>query len=312
MNSSEFKPILFLALTRAGKLIRDRFDHPRTISFKGSPINLVTEVDQAADRLIRRTIHARFPDHDFLTEESIPTGKGSPFKWIVDPLDGTTNYAHHYPQVGVSIALEYTPPHPQPLSLRARGAASLTLSRRERVADATATLASARAAVAEGRVRQGTIILGGVYDPFRDELFWAVRGKGAFLRRGTSDKKIHVSQTRRLASSLLLTGFPYDRRERVDIYLSYVREFMQRIQGIRREGAAALDLCWVACGRVDGYWEWRLKPWDVAAGKIIVEEAGGRLTTFAGKPFSIYGEQTLATNRRIHREMLAVMEPLEK
>jgi myo-inositol-1(or 4)-monophosphatase len=201
-----------------------------------------------------------------LTEESAPTGKGSPYKWILDPLDGTTNYAHHFPQVGVSIALEY----------------------------------------------KGKVILAGVYDPFRDELFWAEKGHGAWLLHAGRQKRIAVSLTRSLAHSLLLTGFPYDRRERIDLYLAYVKTFMQRIQGIRRAGAAALDLCWVACGRVDGYWEWRLKPWDVAAGSLIVEEAGGRMSDFSGKRFSLYGEQTLATNGRVHRAMLRAMEALPR
>jgi myo-inositol-1(or 4)-monophosphatase len=257
---------LFLALRRAGELIRRNFHRPLTISFKGSPINLVTEVDRAADRLIRRTILRRFPSHDLLTEESSATGKRSPYKWIIDPLDGTTNYAHHFPQVGVSIGLE----------------------------------------------RQGNIVLGGVYDPFRDELFWAQKGRGAWLDHGGRRKRLAVSLTRSLAHSLLLTGFPYDRREHVDLYLSYVKAFMGRIQGIRRAGAAALDLCWVACGRVDGYWEWRLKPWDVAAGCLIVTEAGGKMSDFLGRPYSIYREQTLADNGRIHKEMLRVMEGLRR
>ena len=258
---------LFLALERAGSLILKKFDGPIKTVFKNkSSINLVTAVDQEADRIIREIIHRRFPGHDLLTEESIPTGKGSAYKWIVDPLDGTTNYAHHFPQVGVSIGIEY----------------------------------------------QGRIILGGVYDPFRKELFWAERGRGAFLRSGSKEKRIHVSRTRWLTESLLLTGFPYDRRLHADLYLSYVKAFLVYIQGIRRAGAAALDLCWVACGRVDGYWEWRLKPWDCAAGQIIVQEAGGRLSDYSGKPYSIYGQQTLATNGKIHREMLKVMASLER
>ncbi len=216
--------------------------------------------------MIRRIILKAFPTHDLLTEESVPTGKGSDYKWIIDPLDGTTNYAHHFPQVGVSIGLEY----------------------------------------------KGKIILGGVYDPFRDELFWAQKGRGAWMERAGRRKRLSVSSAPTLSRSLLMTGFPYDRRERVDLYLSYVKAFMQRIQGIRRAGAAALDLCWVAAGRVEGYWEWRLKPWDVAAGSLIAEEAGGRLTDFSGKRFSIYGEQTLATNGKVHREMLRVMAPLSR
>lgn len=256
---------LFLALRRAGRLIGDHFHRAKQIRFKNkSPINLVTWVDRAADRLIRQIIHARFPSHDFLTEESEPTVRGSPYKWIIDPLDGTTNYAHHFPQAGVSIGLEC----------------------------------------------EGTIVLGGVYDPFRNELFWAQKGKGAYLRQGRRQIRLQVSSARRLRQSLLLTGFPYDRRERIDLYLSYLKAFMSRIQGIRRAGAAALDLCWVACGRADGYWEWRLKPWDVAAGSLVVQEAGGALSDFAGRPFSVYGDQTLATNGRIHREMLGIIRSL--
>ncbi len=261
------RAVLFSALEKAGGLLKRNFDRPNKISFKnGSPINLVTAIDQNADRLIRQTIRRVFPGHDLLTEESVPTDKRSAFKWIVDPLDGTTNYAHHFPQACVSIGLEVS----------------------------------------------GQITLAGVYDPFRDELFWAERGRGAYLKSGGREKRLRVSTTPTLQRSLLLTGFPYDRRERIDLYLHYVKAFMARIQGIRRAGSAALDLCWVAAGRVDGYWEWRLKPWDAAAGSLIVKEAGGRLSDFAGRPYSIYAEQTLATNSRIHNEMLSIMRPLKK
>lgn len=261
------KQILFTALRKAGALVLKKFDSPFRTRFKnGSPINLVTEVDQAADKLIRQTLQTAFPTHDLLTEESEARLKGSPSKWIVDPLDGTTNYAHRFPQACVSIGLE----------------------------------------------KEGQVILGGVFDPFRDELFWAEKGKGSFLIHARKQRRLKVSTTTTLQRSLLLTGFPYDRRERIDLYLSYVKAFMAHIQGIRRAGAAALDLCWVACGRVDGYWEWRLKPWDVAAGKLIVEEAGGKLSDFSGRAFSVYGEQTLATNRRIHLEMLSVMSRLTR
>jgi myo-inositol-1(or 4)-monophosphatase len=261
----DFRRILFLALRRAGALIRKNIDRPNKIQFKGgSPINLVTWVDAAADRMIRQLIQSRFPDHDLLTEESAPTAKHSPYKWIVDPLDGTTNYAHHFPQCCVSIALEL----------------------------------------------RGEVVLAGVYDPFRDELFWAEKGRGAFLIHRGRSRRLRVSTPRRLRDALLLTGFPYDRRERADFYLSFVKAFLEQIQGIRRAGAAALDLCWVACGRVDGYWEWRLKPWDAAAGRLIVTEAGGTVSDFSGKPHTLYGDQTLATNGKVHREMLAVMKKL--
>jgi myo-inositol-1(or 4)-monophosphatase len=263
----KYRRVLFECLRQAGALIRRNFDRKIIVSFKNdSPINLVTKTDQEADRMIRRLIRKSFPNHDFLTEESTPTDNLSPFKWIVDPLDGTTNFAHHFPQAAVSIALEH--------------------NRR--------------------------IVLSGIYDPFRDELFWAEKGRGAWMIHAGKSKRLHVSETAQLTRSLLMTGFPYDRRERIDLYLLYVKTFMKYIQGIRRAGAAALDLCWVACGRVDGYWEWKLKPWDVAAGLLIVEEAGGRLTDFSGKNFSIYGTQTLATNGRIHRAMLREMKSLPR
>jgi myo-inositol-1(or 4)-monophosphatase len=293
----KYRDILFLALREAGALIRRNFDRKISVSFKhGSPINLVTKTDQAADRLIRGIILKSFPTHDLLTEESLPTGKQSAYKWIVDPLDGTTNFAHHFPQCCVSIALEYTP-HP-PLSLKGEGQAPPS---------------PFRGKVAEGRMRgSAQIILGGVYDPFRDELFWAAKGRGAWLIHAGRQKRLSVSPTDSLSRALLLTGFPYDRRERADLYLMYVKAFMKHIQGIRRAGAAALDLSWVACGRVDGYWEWRLKPWDVAAGVLIVTEAGGRVSDFCGKRFSAYGEQTLATNGRIHHSMLREMRVLPR
>lgn len=257
---------LFTALRRAGALIGKNIDKPKKIMFKGSPINLLTWVDQAADEIIRKTVRSRFPDHDLMTEEADPTAHGSHFRWIADPLDGTTNFAHQYPQVCTSIGLEF----------------------------------------------KGEIILGGVYDPCRDELFWAEKGHGAWMIHRGHSRRLKVSRVKTLEQSLWLTGFPYDRRERIDLYLSYVRAMMQEIQGIRRAGAAALDLCWVAIGRVDGYWEWNLKPWDVAAGKLILEEAGGKVTDFEGKPYSIYGKQTLATNALLHRPVLKLMGPLAK
>jgi myo-inositol-1(or 4)-monophosphatase len=259
--------VLFKALRAAGAHIQRHFEQPQRIAFKqGSPINLVTAVDQAADALIRAQIRRAFPSHDLLTEESEPTAFQSDYRWIVDPLDGTTNYAHGFPQCAVSIGLEY----------------------------------------------KNKVTLGGVYDPFRDELFWAKKGHGAWLVHGRRRRRLRVSSTPMLSRALLLTGFPYDRRERLDLYLSYVRAFLAHIQGIRRAGAAALDMCWVAAGRVEGYWEWRLKPWDCAAGALIVEEAGGKLSDFSGRRYSIYGEQTLATNGRVHAEMLRVMRPLKR
>ena len=177
-------------------------------------------------------------------------------RWIIDPLDGTTNFAHSYPQFCVSIALE----------------------------------------------RDDEVILGLVYDPLRGECFKAVKGEGATLNGGS----IHVSAVKELDKALLATGFPYDQREKADFYLVLFKAFMTRSQGIRRNGSAALDLCYLACGRIDGFWELKLRPWDTAAGTLIVAEAGGRLSDLSGNKFSIWGEETLASNGAIHDEMVNI------
>lgn len=148
------------------------------------------------------------------------------------------------------------------------------------------------------------VIVGVVYDPLRNELFCATRGHGATL----NSQPIHVSQTPELERTLVLTGFPYDRRQRSDFYLRFYQAFMMRTQGVRRVGCASLDLCYVACGRADGFWEWRLHPWDTAAGSLIVEEAGGTMSDFVGGPFDMHGEHTLASNGLIHQEMVGVLQ----
>ena len=179
-------------------------------------------------------------------------------KWIIDPVDGTSNFAHRLPLACVSIAFE----------------------------------------------EDGILKVGGVWNPFLGEWFWAERGKGAYL----NDKKIRVSKNKTLKESLLVTGFPYDRRERARYYLNFMEAFMMTTHGIRRLGSAALDICYVACGRFDGYWEFKLKAWDQAAGALIAKEAGARLSDFSGKPMDIYGSQTLVTNGKIHSEMLKVIK----
>ena len=198
-----------------------------------------------------------FPDHSILAEEETNwVGTEGRHRWIIDPLDGTTNFAHSYPQFSVSIALEC----------------------------------------------DGEVILGLVYDPLRGECFKAVKGEGATL----NGNSIRTSAVKELDKALLATGFPYDQREKADFYLSFFKAFMTRSQGIRRNGSAALDLCYVACGRIDGFWELKLRPWDTSAGALIVEEAGGRLSELSGKKFSIWGEETLASNGAIHNEMVSV------
>jgi myo-inositol-1(or 4)-monophosphatase len=242
------------AADAAGKIIRASWDRPKTIDYKGA-IDLVTSVDRESERTIVEIIKRNFPNHSILAEEETNVeGTQNGYRWIVDPLDGTTNFAHGYPQLCVSIALECA----------------------------------------------GEVILGLVDDPIRRERFSAIRQHGATL----NGKAIRTSTVNELDKSLLATGFPYDHREHADFYLSYFKAFMTRCQGIRRGGSAALDLCYVACGRLDGFWELKLKPWDTAAGALIVAEAGGKLSDFAGNPFSIWGNETLAANSSIHDEMV--------
>jgi myo-inositol-1(or 4)-monophosphatase len=248
--------VAHLAATRAGALIRARHGERHEVGFKGD-VNLVTVVDRQAEELILDVITAAFPDHGIVTEESAGRPGRDDHRWYVDPLDGTTNFAHGYPHFAVSIAL-------------ARG---------------------------------DELLLGLVYDPLREERFTAVRGSGARL----NGVPIEVSRVDLLERALLGTGFPYDRRQHTEAYLAYWREAMMSSQGVRRAGAAALDLCYVACGRLDGFWEWKLHPWDLAAGRLIVEEAGGRITDASGGPHRLSGEETVASNGALHAQLLAMI-----
>jgi len=259
MKNTEIKRTLLEALAKAGKIIHSNFGKAQTITKKGE-FNLVTEIDKASEKAIVGLILKRFPGHSILAEES-PAVTGSECRWIIDPIDGTTNFAHGFPIVSVSIGFE----------------------------------------------REGRLEMGGVLDPFRKELFFAERGRGATL----NGKRIHVSKTKTLSDTLLATGFPYDRNKHPDIYLAMLRAFLTKIQGIRRGGSAAIDLCYVACGRFDGYYEMKLSPWDKAGGMMIIEEAGGKLTDFSGAPLTLAGSQNLATNGFIHAEMLAALEPFK-
>ena len=259
MNRAKIKRTLFGMLEDAGKVLQATLLKPKAIR-KKSELSLVTATDKECQKIIIRAIQENFPGHAILTEESPPMGN-SGSRWIIDPLDGTTNFAHTFPVACVSIAYE----------------------------------------------EEGKIQMGGVLDPFRGELFFAERGKGASL----NGKKIRVSSTPVLNDSLLCTGFPYDRREKIDEYLPIFRAFTVKVQGIRRTGAAALDLCYVAAGRFDGFWELKLQPWDKAAAMLIIEEAGGRLSNFAGGPFTLEEVQNLVSNGKIHAEMLAVLKPFQ-
>ena len=241
----------------AGALLRDRLGTRIDISHKGS-INLVTDVDLASEKLIREAISTYYPRHEILAEEGGLTENKSEYRWIVDPLDGTTNYAHGYPVFCVSIALEH----------------------------------------------KGEVMLGVVYDPMREELFAAERGGGAAL----NNRPIRVSRIDDLTQSILSTGFPYDIKTSKLTNLDHWANFALNAQALRRDGAAALDLCYVACGRYDGFWELNLSPWDTAAGALIVTEAGGRATDFGGGPFSNYKPEVLASNGLIHERMIEVLK----
>ena len=241
----------------ASALLLERLPQQRTIQ-KKAPLSLVTDADHAAEALIIEALRRRFPDDDILSEETAAALTGAARCWVVDPLDGTTNYAHGHPCFCVSIAL----------------------------------------------VEAAQPVIGVVHHPMMQELFVAERGRGARL----NDAPIRVSSVRALGDALLATGFPYDRRERPDYYLAYYREFMIRTQGLRRAGAAAIDLAYVACGRFDGFWEFGLAPWDVAAAGLLITEAGGQISDLTGGPFRLDGRRLLATNGALHPPMLEVIQ----
>ena len=245
----------------AGSILADRMGRTLQVSNKGD-IDLVTEADLASEKLIIERIKSHYPRHAILAEESgatqgIKTVTGeTDWRWIVDPLDGTTNYAHGYPCFCVSIALE----------------------------------------------RAGSIELGVIYDPVRDEVFAAERGQGATL----NDRNIRVSAVDDLNAAMLCTGFPYNVRERPDFARDFAN-FTMKAQAVRRDGSAALDLAYLACGRFDGFWEDGLNAWDIAAGVILIEEAGGRITDFNGASLDIYTPKVLASNGLIHEQMMRVL-----
>ncbi|RPI22159.1 MAG: inositol monophosphatase [Acidobacteria bacterium] len=239
----------------AGGLLRQRFRSDFRVSKKG-PIDFVTEMDVKAEELILGRVREAFPDHGILAEEAGANSHHSAFNWLIDPLDGTTNYAHGIPAFCVSIAVEH-----------------------------------------EGRLDTGVI-----YDPTADELFSAQRGGGAFL----NGAPVRVSEQGQLQESLLGTGFSYD-AEALRLNLRLFEEFMTRAAGVRRVGCAARDLSYVACGRLDAVWEFYLKPWDVAAGMLLIEEAGGRVTDFQGRPCEPRDKRILLSNGRLHDSMLEVL-----
>jgi myo-inositol-1(or 4)-monophosphatase len=250
------------AARAAGRLLRDELSAAHHIAYKGTPTNLVTEMDQRAEALILERLRGAFPDDAILAEEQGAARGRSDRRWIVDPLDGTTNYAHGLPIFAVSIALEAA----------------------------------------------GTLVLGVVYDPTRDELFVGERGGGATL----NDRPIRVSSTASVGESLLVTGFPYNIRETQETNLREYAGFSLRARAVRRLGSAVLDLAYVACGRFDAFWELRLGAWDVAAGAVLVEEAGGRITGIDGKRLDVNAPTLVASNGRVHDEMLAILAELRR
>jgi len=236
----------------AGGLLMSYFQQHVKIEYKGEA-DLVTVADRASEKLIRGRIAELWPAHDILGEEEGLVDTGADYRWYVDPLDGTTNFAHGFPVFCVSLGL----------------------------------------------VHKGQPVAGVVYDPTREEMFAAEQGSGAYLNQ----QRIHVSKVEKLAESLLATGFPSQKRHKnPNIY--FYHQITLRTHGVRRAGSAALDLCCVASGRFDGFWEFNLNPWDTAAGVLIVEEAGGKVTNFAGGPFELNSRETLASNGLLHPALM--------
>lgn len=244
------------AAEEAGSTLNRLFGRVKYIKKKGE-IDLVTEADLQSERVILDIINRYFPQDSILTEEAGEFNHLSERVWIIDPLDGTTNFAHSFPVFAISIALE----------------------------------------------AKGELVLGVVYNPYMGEFFEAAKGMGAFLNK----KPIKVSETRTLEESLLATGFPYDVHERPERVMDLLKKMIVRAQGVRRPGSAAIDLCYVAAGMFDGFWEERLKPWDTAAGVVIVREAGGKVSTYEGDPFTPHLKSIVAANPFIHQAMLEAL-----
>ena len=252
----EFARVGEAVVREAGRYLRENLGRRVEASFKGA-VDLVTPFDVGAQEIVVGRLASAFPSHGFLAEEGLARAGSSDCRWIIDPLDGTTNFAHAFPVFSVSAALECA----------------------------------------------GRRVIGFVYDPMREEMFRAEAGRGAFL----NGAPIRVSGVSELGRSLLATGFPYDVRMSPVNNLDHWGRFIVRAQAIRRCGSAALDLCYVACGRFDGFWELKLKPWDVAAGALMVTEAGGRVTDFEGRPFDLVAPGLVATNGLIHPDIVEVL-----
>lgn len=248
-------------IRQAGQLVRDLFGQPHDVGHKSTELDLVTEADVASERLIVQALRDRFPEHAILSEEGSgdlqALAVGTECLWMVDPLDGTVNYAHGYPVWGVSMAL----------------------------------------------AERGRVVLAVTFDPLRDEMFWARAGEGAWC----NGQRLHVSGVPRLQEALVATGFAYQRLTLVDNNMAEFNAVMPRIQGVRRAGAAVLDLAHVAAGRLDAYWEMHLEPWDWAAGWLLVEEAGGTVTDLQGRPWLLGKHSMTASNGLVHDQLVAAL-----
>jgi myo-inositol-1(or 4)-monophosphatase len=251
----------------AGGLLREYYKRGVRTEYKGD-VDLVTEADRASEKLIVERLRAAFPAHGIYGEEGTRSGLDAEFRWYVDPLDGTTNFAHGFPAFCVILGCE------------------------QRAAGLKAD-------------EDGVMVAGVVYDPLRDEMFAAAKGEGARL----NGEAIHVSKAKLLQESLIATGFPSQKRH-ASPNVHFYQEFTLRSHGVRRAGAAGLDLAYVACGRLDGYWEFQLNPWDTSAGYLLVEEAGGAVTHFDGGKFTLDSRELLATNGAIHGEMKTLFEDM--
>ncbi len=256
MEIDTIREVALRAAKEAGAILCQGLEHRRTIEFKGVK-NLVTDMDRRSEKVIADLVRYALPHHSVVCEEGTRLEGDSGYRWFVDPLDGTTNYAHGYPCFSVSIGVE----------------------------------------------KDGALILGVVYDPNLEELFMAERGAGAFV----NGKRLQVSAICAMSDALLATGFPNDVAGTAQNNLDYFVRFMNRAQGVRRPGSAALDLCYVAAGRFDGFWELKLYPWDMAAGSLMVTEAGGRVTDLRGGPHNLSNPQIVASNGPLHDEMLRVL-----
>lgn len=258
MANTKFVPQMESIAREAGALLMEKFKQRIGFTYKGDA-DLVTAADRAAEKMITDRISEHFPGHDLYGEEGTRTDTGSDYRWYIDPLDGTTNFAHGFPVFCVSLGLEF----------------------------------------------KGERIAGVIYDPTRDEMFAAERGSGAYL----NGERIAVSKVNNLAECLTGTGFPsHKRHKNPNIFFYHV--ITLRTHGVRRAGSAAIDLANVACGRLDGFWEFNLNPWDTAAGVVLVEEAGGKVTRFDGSGWLLDSKETLASNGLVHGEMMDVMRQI--